>query len=250
MSADQTIDHDSWNYSPAKMPKQSKITLGRIHGVLPYDGVRNPGFRSASSHRVWLTYRTIANDFQPKSGIAESAAEAAVAHELLLSPLLYDLQFQPLKVYLRPGDRKGPSYTHDLLATFMDGRRSLIFVRNSDSLQKPRTWRDIEAIKAATSPSAADDIKIVDAGRYSRQRRENLFRLHEAIQSPEPEVDDMVLWTARNYRSLWLMRDLFPLLDLPQKVVFKSCYRLIARGALTANLDHVVAEWSRIEVAS
>lgn len=250
MSADQTIDHDSWNYSPAKLPKQSKITLGRIHGVLPYDGVRNPGFRSASSHRVWLTYRTIANDFQPKSGIAESAAEAAVAHELLLSPLLYDLQFQPLKVYLRPGDRKGPSYTHDLLATFMDGRRSLIFVRNSDSLQKPRTWRDIEAIKAATSPSAADNIKIVDAGRYSRQRRENLFRLHEAIQSPEPEVDDMVLWTARNYRSLWLMRDLFPLLDLPQKVVFKSCHRLIARGALIANLDHVVAEWSRIEVAS
>ncbi|WP_028094358.1 hypothetical protein [Pseudodonghicola xiamenensis] len=250
MSADQTIDHDSWNYSPAKLPKQSKITLGRIHGVLPYDGVRNPGFRSSSSHRVWMTYRTIANDFQPKSGIAESAAEAAVAHELLLSPLLYDLQFQPLKVYLRPGDRKGPSYTHDLLATFMDGRRSLIFVRNSDSLQKPRTWRDIEAIKAATSPSAADNIKIVDAGRYSRQRRENLFRLHEAIQSPEPEVDDMVLWTARNYRSLWLMRDLFPLLDLPQKVVFKSCHRLIARGALIANLDHVVAEWSRIEVAS
>lgn len=183
MSADQTIDYDSWNYSPAKLPRQSKITLGRIHGVLPYDGVRNPGFRSASSHRVWLTYRTIANDFQPKSGIAESAAEAAVAHELLLSPLLYDLQFQPLKVYLRPGDRKGPSYTHDLLATFVDGRRSLIFVRNSDSLQKPRTWRDIEAIKAATSPSAADDVMILDAGRFSRQRRENLFRLHEAIQS-------------------------------------------------------------------
>ncbi|NDK36713.1 hypothetical protein [Rhodovulum sulfidophilum] len=250
MSADQTIDHDSWNYSPAKLPRQSKITLGRIHGVLPYDGVRNPGFRSASSHRVWLTYRTAANDFQPKSGIAESAAEAAVAHELLLSPLLYDLQFQPLKVYLRPGDRKGPSYTHDLLATFVDGRRSLIFVRNSDSLQKPRTWRDIGAIQAATPPGAADSMMIVDAGRFSRQRRENLFRLHEAIQSPLPEVDDMVLWTARNHRSLWLMRDLFPLLDLPQKVVFKSCYRLIARGALSANLDHVIAEWSRIEVAS
>lgn len=250
MLTEQIIDHDSWNYSPAKLPQQSKVTLSRIHGVLPFDGVRNPGFRSASSHRVWLTYRTAANDFQPKSGIAESAAEAAVAHELLLSPLLYDLRFQPLKVYLRSGDRKGPSYTHDLLATFVDGRRSLIFVRNSDSLQKPRTWRDIEAIKAATSPSAADDMMIVDAGRFSRQRRENLFRLHEAIQSPDLEVDDMVLWTARNHRSLWLMRDLFPLLDLPQKVVFKSCYRLIARGALSANLDHVIAEWSRVEVAS
>ncbi|MBZ4024150.1 hypothetical protein CKO11_17020 [Rhodobacter sp. TJ_12] len=91
---------------------------------------------------------------------------------------------------------------------------------------------------------------IVDAGRYSRQRRENLLRLHEAIQSPDPEIDDIVLWSARNHRTLWLMRDLFPLLDLPQETVFKSCYRLIARGALRANLDHVIAEWSRVEVAS
>ena len=132
----------------------------------------------------------------------------------------------------------------------MDGRRTLIFVRNSDSLQKPRTWRDIEAIQAATPSSAADSMIIVDAGRYSRQRRENLFRLHEAIQTPDPEIDDIVLWTACNHRSLWLMRDLFPLLDLPQKTVFKSCYRLIACGALRANLDHVIAEWSRVEVAS
>ena len=33
MSTDQIIDHDSWNYSPAKLPQQSKITLGRIQGV-------------------------------------------------------------------------------------------------------------------------------------------------------------------------------------------------------------------------
>lgn len=250
MSADQTIDHDSWNYSPAKLPRQSKIKLGRIHGVLPFTGVRNPGFRSSTSHRVWMTYRTAANDFKPKSGIAESAAEAAVAHEFLLSPNLHDLHFQPLSVHYRDEQSKRRTYTHDILATFVDGRRALIFVRNSDSLQKPRTWREIEAITAATPRGAADSMMIVDAGRFSRQRRENLFRLHEAIQTPDPEIDDMVLWAARNHRALWLMRDLFPLLDLPQKTVFKSCHRLIARGALTANLDHVVAEWSRIEVAS
>lgn len=250
MPNDQIIDHDSWNYSPAKLPRQSKIELGRIHGVLPFDGVRNPGFRSSSSHRVWLTYRTAANDFMPKFGIAESAAEAAVAHEFLLSPELHDLQFQPISVDFRDEQNKRRTYTHDILATFVDGRRVLVFVRNSDSLQKPRTWRDIAAIQAATSPRVTDNMMIADAGRYSRQRRENLFRLHEAIQSPDSEIDDVVLWTARNNRSLWLMRDLFPLLDLPQKVVFKSCYRLIARGALRANLDHVIAEWSHVEVAS
>ncbi|TNJ41011.1 hypothetical protein [Phaeobacter sp. B1627] len=250
MSDEQIIDHDSWNYSPAKLPRQSKIKLGCIHGVLPFDGVRNPGFRSSSSHRVWLTYKTAANDFMPKVGIAESAAEAAVAHELLLSPDLYDLQFQPLAVNFRDEQNKRRTYTHDMLATFVDGRRILVFVRNSDSLQKPRTRREIEAIQTATPSSAADSMIIVDAGRYSRQRRENLFRLHEAIQTPDPEIDDMVLWAARNHRALWLMRDLFPLLDLPQKTVFKSCHRLIARGALRANLDHVIAEWSHVEVAS
>lgn len=249
MPSDQIIDHDSWNHSPAQLPRQSRIVLGQIHGVLPFDGLRNPGFRSSVAHRIWLTYRTAANGFQPKVGIAESAAEAAVAHELLIDPNLYDLRFQPLTVHFRDTMGKRRCYTHDLLATFVDGRRRLIFVRNSDSLAKPRTWRDIEAIQAATPKDAADDMIIVNAGDFSRQRRENLFRLHEAIQSPDEETDETVLWTARNHKKLWLMRDLFPLVDLPQGVVFRSCYRLIARGRLLANLDQVIAEWSRIDVA-
>ncbi|MDE4144840.1 hypothetical protein PXK17_21000 [Phaeobacter gallaeciensis] len=250
MSTDQIIDHDSWNYSPAKLPQQSKITLGRIHGVLPFDGTRNPGSRSSVAHRVWLTYRTLANGFQPKVGIAESAAEVAVGYEFLIDPELYDLRFQPLTVGFTDTDGKKRSYTHDLLATFIDGRRRLVFVRNSESLQKPSTWRDIEAIRAATPKGAADDLAIVNAADYSRQRRENLFRLHEAVQSPDEATDEIVLWTARNHKKIWLMRDLFPLVQMPQKTVFRSCLRLIARGHLIANLDHVIAEWSRIDVSS
>ena len=41
---------------PAKLPRQSKVSLGRIHGVVPDNGVRNPGLWSVSSHRVRLTY--------------------------------------------------------------------------------------------------------------------------------------------------------------------------------------------------
>jgi len=137
MSTDQTIDHDSWNYSPAKLPRQSKISLGQIHGVLPFDGVRNPGFRSSSSHRVWMTFRTVANDFRPEVGIAESAAEAAAAHELLLSPDLYDLQFQPLSVKFRDEWNKRRTYTHDMLATFVDGRRVLAFNRAGCAERRP-----------------------------------------------------------------------------------------------------------------
>lgn len=249
MFSDQVIDHDCWNYSPAKLPRQSKISLGSIHGVLPFDGRRMPSSRSSVAHRVWMTYRTAANGYMPKVGIAESAAEAVVAHELLIAPNLHDLRFQPLTVPFTDAYGRKRHYTHDLLANFVDGQRRLIFVRNSDSLSKPQTWRDIEAIRAATPEDAADFMLVVNAADYSRQRRENLFRLHEAVQQQNDETDDIVLWTARNHKKLWLMQDLFPLIDLPQSLVFQSCYRLIARGKLIANLDHVIAEWSRIDVA-
>jgi hypothetical protein len=95
MSEDH-IDHDEWNYSRPKLPKSPPITLGSIYGVIPFGGVRNPGFRSSTSHRVWFTFRTQANGWVPEIGIAESAAEAACANEILIDPNTYDVQLQPL----------------------------------------------------------------------------------------------------------------------------------------------------------
>ena len=59
------IDHDTFACSPAKLAKAPMIKLDDIHGVLPFDGVRNPGSRSSTSHRVWLTYKTPANNWKP-----------------------------------------------------------------------------------------------------------------------------------------------------------------------------------------
>lgn len=88
-------DHDTWNYGLARLPKASTIKLGFIHGVLPFDGARNPGFRSATSHRVWLTDKTEANNWRAKVGICESAAEGSCAMDLLIYPSTHDLKFQP-----------------------------------------------------------------------------------------------------------------------------------------------------------
>ncbi|HEY9037877.1 MAG TPA: hypothetical protein VIN05_02900 [Roseovarius sp.] len=243
------IDHDEWQYSPPKLPTMSKITLDPIPGVLPFDGKHNPGFRSAVAHRVWLTYRTAANDWQPKVGICESAAEAAVAYEALIAADTYDVRFQPLTVKFEFEGKK-PDYTHDLLITRIDGHRTLVFVRNGFSLSKPNTWREIEAIHDATPSGAANTMIVVSADDYSRQRRENLFRMHELIQEKDEEADEIVLHTARNLKSLWLMQDLFPHIALPQRHVFRACYRLIARKKLTANMDHVISEISRVGVAA
>lgn len=245
---DPIVDHDTFALSPSKLPKAPKIKLEPVFGVLPFDGVRNPSSRSASSHKVFLTYRTAANDWRPKIGMAESAAEATVAYEALLDPALHDLHFQPLTVGFRDEIGRNRRYTHDLLLTFRNGHRRLVFVRNEASLARARTTREIHAIVAATPKSAADDMVVVNANDYTRQRRENLFRMHQLSFTQDEEADDLVLHTARRLKTLWYMRDLFPHIPIEQWRIFQSCYRLVARRKMLANLDSVFWEHSRIEV--
>jgi hypothetical protein len=182
------IDHDTWCHSPPKTKAQPKIVLGEIHGVLPFSGVRNPGSRSATSHHVWFTYRTEANDGQPRVGICESAAEFAVGLELLLDPDTYDVQFQPIKVKFSDPDReRDQHYTHDILFVKRNGSRRLIFVRNSQSLKKQRVWRQIDQIVASTAKTGfAHSMVVVDADTYSRQRRENLLRMWKISNKATP----------------------------------------------------------------
>ncbi len=247
MTQDVT-DHDTWNYSPPKTLKAPNIKLGDIHGVLPFDGVRNPGARSATSHKFWFLYQTPANDLKPKVAICESAAEAAVALDALITPNVHDVSFQPLTVHYQL-DGKRRQYTHDLLITFNNGYRRLLFVRNDASLKKPKTQREIRAIEEMTPRNAANDLKVVNALDFPRQKRENLFRMHAFLQDPDPEADDLVLATARSLIELWQMKDLFPHVDLPQKRIFRACYRLVARRQMLADLNNVFLETSRVEVA-
>lgn len=249
-ATDTIIDHDTWNYSAPKLPRASEISLQDIPDVLPFDGVRNPSGRSNTSQKVFLTYRTPANDWKPKIGIAESAAEAASGLEAVMSSGIYDVAFQPLAVNYRDEDGVVRSYTHDLLITFQTGHRRLIFVRHEQSLNKPRTQRQISAIAAATPKNSADDMIVVNANDYSRQRRDNLMRMHHFVFHPDAEADDLLLDTALSLKSFYYMKDLFPHAPISTPRAFAACYRLIARGELSANLDHVLWENSRIEVAA
>lgn len=245
-----TIDHDTWNTSIPKLPKASKIKLGDIHGVLPFDGVRNPSSRSSVSQKVFMTYATEANNWQPKVGIAESQAEIAVALQALISADLYDLHFQPLTVHFRDENGDARSYTHDLLLTFKNTHRRLVFVRNEMSLNRPQTKRQIEAVIAATPSEVADDMIVINASDFSRQRRENLFRMHAFVFNPDPEADEIVLSAAERMKKLWFMQDIFSEAAVSQPRAFAACHRLIARGLMRANLDNVLWEHSRIELVS
>nr|WP_272210273.1 hypothetical protein [Marinicella sp. W31]MDC2876138.1 hypothetical protein [Marinicella sp. W31] len=247
---DYIIEHDHWNTGLAKLPPASNIKLGPIHGVLPFDGVRNPSGRSAWSHKIHLPYRTRANNWRPTVGIAESAAEAACAHQALVCPELYDLKFQPFTVKYRDEDGRTRNHTFDLLLTFCNGFRRALYVRHEHSLSKPATARQIDAIVAATSRRDADDVCVVNASNFTRQRRENLFRMHHFVFDPDPEADEIVLDVARGLTTLWLMSGLFSHVPLDRDRVFRSCYRLVAKRKLTTDLDNVFWENSRLWVAA
>jgi hypothetical protein len=243
-------DNDTWFLGVQKLPRMAPITLHKIEGVLPFDGVRNPSSRSNTSHKIFMPYRTAANEWQPKVGIAESAAEAAVAMQMLMSPHTYDLHFQPLSVKFKDEAGKIRTYTHDLKVTFRCGHTRLIFVRNEASLEKPATMRQIQAIVAATPKSAADDLIIVNANDYTRQRRENLRRMYHFMFKSDSEADDAVWEAAKSLRTFYYMKDLFPHVRVSQPRAFGACYRLIGKGLLRANLDQVVWEHSHIKVAA
>lgn len=248
--SNDTRDHDDWAYGLPKLERSPAIELPEMSDILPFDGVRNPSGRSASSHKSIFTYRTEADGWVPRVGMTESAAELAVALEALLSPHLYDLKFQPLTVnYL---DERGVSrrYTHDLLLVFRDGHRRLIFVRNEASLRKPLTERAIAAIAAATPAHAADDMIIVNASDYTRQRRENLFRLHRIALESDPEVDHLLMNVIEQLRADVFIAQLIKLVaPISIDKAFRACLRAIARGDLLANLDNVICELSKVRRA-
>lgn len=240
-------DHDTWAYSPPRLPPQNKIRLDAIPNMLPFDGVRLPSSRSRTSHRVWFPYKVAANNWVPQVGICESSAEYAVALHILMLRDTYDVKFQPCTVSYLDDNGVERKHTHDLWFENRQGRRRLVFVRNAWSLSKPSTQREIEQILAHTSNKEADDFLVVNADWYSRQRRENLTRMHNFVFKPDPEVDEATHHVAANLKSLWFMKDIFPHVPFETPRVFASCYRLVAAGVLSANLDHVLWENSQVE---
>lgn len=245
---EMTVEHDTWNYTPPKLPPKSTIELGSIYGVIPFDGVRNPSGRSTFSQKVFFTYKTAANNWKPKEGMAESAAELAATLEALINPDTYDIKLQPLEINYQDENGKMRSYTHDILITRMNGHRELVFVRHDQSLSKPCTWRDIKAICRATPASAADELVIENANDYPRQRRDNLIRMYHFIMQPDPQADDAILHVAHQLNYIRLMEDLLEAAPLPRARAFAACYRLIARGQIIANLNHVIWEKSHIHL--
>jgi len=244
------LDHDTWQYGLPKLRSAGKVTFKDIHGVLPYTGVRNPITTSSVSHKMALTYRTAANDWQPKIGAAESGAEAAVAMEALVSPYVYDVEFQPTSFsYIHPNGQQ-KTHTIDLRITYKNGLNRFVFVRNASSLKKPDVHDEIDAIHAAVPEEEAHEFIVVDGDAYSRPRRDNLCRMHHLVHfQTDPKSDEIVAGVMERLGEVWHMSDLFGKMSLAKWQIFQSVMRLIATGLLDADQDSVICEHSRIGMA-
>lgn len=241
------IDHDTWNYGQPKLRSAGKITLPKIHGVLPFSGVRSPITVSSTSHKVSLTYKTEANGWEPRIGFAESSGEVAAAEEALVTPGIYDVEFQPVRFSYRHPSGCTAEHTIDLRFTWQSGLRQFVFVRNAMSLSKPWVWDEIDAIAVAVPHHEAHEFIVIDGDAYSRPRRENLRRMHRLVAfEPDPIADEIVGFAINDLKTLWRMSDLVTHLDLPPWRTFQSCLRLIAGQKLGANMDVVINQTSRI----
>ena len=237
-----------WDTSLGEQKKQPALQVGPVHGVLPYDGYRNPLTRSSTTHRVSMTIGTPATQGQRKIFHFDGQREMAVAIEALLSPELYHLEVQLRPVEYRGSNGKLRKHSFDLRITFRDGFRRAVFVRNGTSLKKQKTQDEIAAIFAATPKSFADDKIVVNGDDYTQGYRDNLLRIWSATEAKDPRIDAYVLDRARN-TSFWLMKDLLARCDLPSGIASDAILRLIGQGQIGANRHALICEHSRIWLA-
>lgn len=235
-------------YDPHRLEKQEALELPPIHGVLPYDGARNPLTRSNTAHRIIAPLVTPATTGIPKAYYFDGEAEWSVALEALLSPDLYALDVQ--LPFFRFKSSEGtkvtfPKHYFDLRITLRNGFRLAIYVKNGSSLGRRETQDEIAAIEKAMPEDLADDMIVVNADDYTRPFRINLYQFWIAGDDRDAEADDHVEERARS-TSYWSAQDLVAQCDLPSNRAFPAIQRLIARRVLGADWYSVISLQSRV----
>ncbi len=235
-------------YDPHRLEKQEALKLPPIHGVLPYDGARNPLTRSNTAHRILMPIVTPATKGVPKAYYFDGESEWAVAMEALLDPDLYALDVQ-LPFFRFRHSKRGrvtfPKHYFDLRITLRNGFRLAIYVKNGSRLSRPETQDEISAIENAMPEDLADEMAVVNADDYTRPFRINLHEFWIAWDDPDDQADAHVEERARSC-SYWSAQDLISKCDLPSNRAFPAIQRLIARRVLGADWYSVISLQSRV----
>ncbi|WP_282076707.1 hypothetical protein [Epibacterium ulvae] len=150
-----------------------------------------------------------------------------MAEEILVSPNLWDLEFQPVTIPYTDPNGVRREHTIDLRQTFLSGRQRLVFVRNRNSLKKPFVQAELECIRASARRELGHQLIVADGDSYSKARRDNLRRMHRLIAFQPDRIAVRAM-------------------DLEPSRLFQSCLRLNARKKLGGDCSAVISHDSRI----
>lgn len=158
-----------------------------LDALLPYDGTRGVVGRSASAKTGAFVARTEEDGYIPRPVGHESGLERATAIRSLIHPNVFGLKCQPRKVVFSKTIEGLKSNTLDYLVTLKTGQKIYLYVKNEESLSKPKHALICEEIRMQL-PSGYGFAAVSEA-EFPPNVRGNNDRMFLAKRFPDPEAD-------------------------------------------------------------
>lgn len=223
------------------------LEIGPIPGVLPFTGKHNPLSRSHVSYKSGLIIRTAADNYAPRVALNDSEAEEALKIDALLQPNVYDVECQPVRIFLprKPDSKHRRSHTYDVRVTLLDPEtgelwRKLIYVRNKVSLRSPKSVPRIAEIVRHTPATLCDEIVVVSDAQYSRNYRDNNRRIRLCHISPSPDADQAVMELVNATKGSTRIENIVAQSGLQEAMAWQAIMRMIGAGKIGAERDAVI----------
>lgn len=159
----------------------------QIDALLPYDGVRGVVHRTTWAKTGMVVASTEEDGWLPRPVGHESALERATAISALIHPNTFGLKSQPRKVYFKQPVAEVKSNTLDYLVTLKTGQKIYLFVKNDETLGRPKTALICAEIRR-NLPEGYGFATISEAT-FPPNVRGNHNRMFLAKRCPDPAAD-------------------------------------------------------------
>ncbi|MFQ6777504.1 hypothetical protein V6Z69_20090 [Cereibacter sphaeroides] len=225
-----------------------------LDALLPYDGVRGVVHRSTSAKTGMLVGRTGEDGHRPRPVGFESGLERATAISALIHPNTFGLKSQPRTVVFERPVGKVQSNTLDFPLTLRTGERYYLFVKNDDTLGRPKTALIGEQIRRNLPEGYG--FAVISEATFPPTLRGNNERMFLAKRFPDPEADarlsevlaDLIDVTRFTVEELVFRCGIGPR-KADQGRAFDAILRAIADGTLIANRRELIHYPTVLEAA-
>lgn len=230
-----------------------KVRIGRpvhlgyenLDELLPFDGTRGVVGRSASAKTGAFVARTEEDGYLPRVVGHESSLERATAIRSLIHPNVFGLKCQPRKVYFSKAIENLKSNTLDYLVTLKTGQKFYLYVKNEESLSKPKHALICEEIRMQLP--AGYGFAAVSEAEFPPYVRGNNDRMFLAKRFPDPEADQRLYKVLKDLIDVerftveeLVMRCKFGPKNAEKGRAFDAILRAIADHELDANRRELI----------